>query len=158
LSKSGAHVAGIDQVAIEFEGPFVVGAHQLGDLATGVFAHLGAAMATGVVERPYLAILAAHDGHRVITNLQGEILASLGNLEGMPGEHPILVPDLREILPIDLRIEIELTRQHMARFALLDQANHGFIAVHYYPPDTAKNCNFNRCFAYYAALKNLHRH
>ncbi|MNM57322.1 hypothetical protein D3C81_685200 [compost metagenome] len=136
LVEIRTHVAGIDQVAIQLECPLVVRAHQLGDFTRSVFAHLGTAVATGIVERAHFAVLATHDSHRVVANLQGEILAGLGNLECMAGEDPVLVPDMLKVLAINFRVQIQFPGQYMPRLALFDQANDGFIAIHYYPPAT----------------------
>ncbi|MNJ50108.1 hypothetical protein D3C77_453700 [compost metagenome] len=134
-----AHVAGIDQVAVQLECPLVIRAHQLGHFTRGVLTHFGTSVATGIVECAHFAVLATHNGHRVIANLQGEILAGLGNLERMAGEDPVLVPDLLQVLAVNFRVQIQLSGQYMPWFALLDQANDGFIAIHYYPP--ANRCS-----------------
>ncbi|MDT4866033.1 hypothetical protein FQZ97_1008690 [compost metagenome] len=117
----GAHVAGEQQLAIQVERPFVIGADQLGDLALGFGTDLGAPMPAGIVERPHLAIATAHHRNRIVADLQGQVLAGLLQFECVPGEDPLLVPDLFKILAIDFGVAVNRARQGMTLFALANQ-------------------------------------
>ncbi|MNH06831.1 hypothetical protein D3C79_662100 [compost metagenome] len=118
------HVAGKQQATVEFEGPLVVRANQLGDLALGFGAHLGAAVAAGIVEGTYLAIAATHHRHRVVTHLQGDVLARFFQFESMPGKDPFAMPDLLQILTVYVRVVIGGAWQAVLRFTLLYQAQY----------------------------------
>ncbi|MNS59545.1 hypothetical protein D3C72_925050 [compost metagenome] len=114
------HVPGEKQSAIQLEGPFVVRAYQLGDLAACFRAHLGAAMTTSVVECTNLFICATDDRDRVIADLQRQVLTRLLQLKCVPCEDPTFVPDLFQILPINVWIAIKGTWQRVVRLALRD--------------------------------------
>ncbi|MFP3458017.1 hypothetical protein R0J89_17380, partial [Psychrobacter sp. SIMBA_152] len=55
------------------------------------------------------------------------------NFKSMASEYPIRVPDMFEIGTVHIRVYIEFAGQRMARFALVNQANNGRFAIHYYP-------------------------
>ncbi|MCY1554875.1 hypothetical protein D9M68_914860 [compost metagenome] len=108
----------------------MVRADQLGDLAAVLGADLGAAMPAGVVKGAHLAVAAAYHDHRIVADLQGQVLAGLLQLEGVPGENPFLVPDLLQILAINLGIAVQRRRQGMARLALADQFRDLCFVIH----------------------------
>jgi hypothetical protein len=89
-------------------------------------------MAAGVVEGTHLAVAAAHHRHRVVADLQRQVLARLLQLEGMASEDPLAVPDLLEILAVHVGVAVGQTRQAMALLALTDQVQYGGFLVHCY--------------------------
>ncbi|MNZ99441.1 hypothetical protein D3C78_1187660 [compost metagenome] len=77
-------------------------------------------MAASVVERSNLLVCTAHDSDRVIADLQRQVLTRLLQLKCVPCEDPTFVPDLFQILPINVWIAIKGTWQRVVRLALRD--------------------------------------
>ncbi|MNS93501.1 hypothetical protein D3C72_1276800 [compost metagenome] len=117
----GTHVAGIQQLAVQFECPFMVRAYQLGHFALGFGTDFGAPVAAGIMEGTYYTVLAAHYDNRVFTDLQRQVFARLFHFESVAGEDPFLVPDVLEVLLIEHRVHIGGARQTVLRLALFDQ-------------------------------------
>src|SRR5690606_14100005 len=86
--------AGEQQAAVQFVGPLVVRAHQLGDLALVADAQARATVTADVVEGMDLTFGAADDDDRVVTDLYGDEVALGRNLAGHAGDQPFLVEDL----------------------------------------------------------------
>jgi hypothetical protein len=114
------HVPGEKQSAVQLECPFVVRAHQFGYLTAGFRAHLGTAMTAGVVEGPNLFVCATDDRDGVVADLQRQVLTRLLQLKCVPCEDPAFVPDLFQILSVNVWIAIKGTWQRVVRFALRD--------------------------------------
>lgn len=115
------HVGGEQQFAVQIECPAVIGADQLRALAFGGGADAGAAVAAGVVEGADSAAVVAHDNDRIVANLQGDVFAGVADLETVARKDPGSMPDLLQILLVDVRVVVQLVAQGVARLALPDQ-------------------------------------
>jgi hypothetical protein len=93
-----------------------------------------ATVTAGVMERPNFAVFAAYHCNGIVTDLQSEILPRFGDLEGVAGENPVLVPDLLKILALNAFIAVESARQRVPGFTLCNQVKNAFFIVHCYPP------------------------
>lgn len=103
----GRHVARPEQAAIEFVGPLMVGADQLGQMAVAGLAQHRPAMAAGVVKGADDTVLTAHDQHPGPGNAQADIAARLGQLARRQGEEPLPLEDAFEIGVKDLVVDVE---------------------------------------------------
>ena len=85
------------QRAVELVGPAVIGADQAVGMAGLGVADPGTAVAADIVEGADFAGAVAHDDDGFGPDLIGEVVAGLGDLEGVPGEHPMAVLDMRQV-------------------------------------------------------------
>ncbi|MNZ27448.1 hypothetical protein D3C78_446670 [compost metagenome] len=122
----GAHFgAGEQQAAIQFVGPLVVGADQLGDLALFADAQARATVAADVVEGMDLALGTTDDDDRVVADLQGQVVALGGDLAGHAGDQPLLVEDLLHVDLEQALVVIERLRQGEAVVAFAEHFGRG---------------------------------
>jgi hypothetical protein len=73
------------------------------------------------VECTNLLVCATDDSDRVIADLQRQVLTRLLQLKCVPCEDPAFVPDLFQILPVNVWIAIKGTWQRVVRLALRDK-------------------------------------
>ena len=118
------HLARVKEGAVKVIGPLVIGAHELGRRPAMLLAHPAAAMAAGIVQRIDLAVIAAHDDHRIGADLHGHVIARMGNFAVMADEQPVLVPDMLEVELMKGRIDVEGLVQAVAGFAAAEPGKH----------------------------------
>ncbi|MNC79128.1 hypothetical protein D3C75_1315210 [compost metagenome] len=73
------------------------------------------------MERSNIAILSSYHGYWVIADLQCQILPRLFQLESVTRKDPLTMPNLLEVLAINIRIHIHSTGKSVLWFALLDE-------------------------------------
>ncbi|EKD61392.1 MAG: hypothetical protein ACD_54C00259G0002 [uncultured bacterium] len=129
-NKIRPHVARPQQAAIGFVGPLVVGADQLGRLARGLRANPAATVAAGIVERPQLPVIAAHDHDRISAELQRDIRSGLGQFCGRGGEQPLFIPDMGQVGLMQFRVGVERPRKRPAGALGVQQGNQIVLGGH----------------------------
>ncbi|MNZ89688.1 hypothetical protein D3C78_1086230 [compost metagenome] len=116
----GAHFgAGEQQATVEFVGPLVVVANQLGDLALVAGAQARATVAADVVKRMHHAFGSTNDDDRVLADLQGQVVALGRDLAGHAGDQPLF---LKDFLHVDIKqalVGVKRLRQRERALALL---------------------------------------
>nr|WP_246264251.1 hypothetical protein [Aromatoleum toluvorans] len=131
LVEIAAHVSGEQQFPVEIVSPFVVRANQLGGFPVRLAANPGAAMAAGVVEGADFAVSPAHDGDRIISDLERDIVPGFFEFECMRGKYPFLMPDLLQVITICILIAVKLTGKAMTRLALLQETDGLGLIAHF---------------------------
>ncbi|MCY1299033.1 hypothetical protein D9M70_485470 [compost metagenome] len=122
----GAHFgAGEQQAAVEFVGPLVVWADQFGDFALVADAQARATVAADVVKGVDLTLAATEDDDRVVSHLQGQVIALGGDLAGHAGDQPFLVEDLLHVDLEQALVVVERLRQGEAVVAFAEHFGRG---------------------------------
>lgn len=79
----------------------MIGAYQFGDFALTFLAQHGSAVAAGIVERTvFVAIV--DDDDWVFADLKRDVHPGFRHLERVPREDPVGIPDVGEVVLIDL--------------------------------------------------------
>jgi hypothetical protein len=86
----------------------VIRANHLGYFAMLGLTYFRTTVATSIMEGAHLPIFASYNRDRVITNLQGEVLAWFFKFEGVTGKDPVFMPNLLQILAVYTFVAIKL--------------------------------------------------
>jgi hypothetical protein len=108
------HVTRRTQRAVEPVGPGVVGTDQEFGMAGLRAADARAAVTADIGEAAQHAILAAHDDHRFVGQLEEEIIARLRRLAGMAGAEPMAPQQAIDIAPENVGMAIKGLGQRAA--------------------------------------------
>ena len=130
LVDRAVHVTRADQSSVEIVGPLMIGTYEALHCASGCWAYARTAMPAGIVEGAYRPVEAAHDKDRIVSNLQGEIIAGRRDLAIVAGEQPIPVEDRFKVETVEIRVGVEFLRQASAWVARLQLRQHRIFRVH----------------------------
>src|SRR5690606_18118398 len=84
-----AHITRPEEAAVQFIGPLMIRAHQLGCRPLRGLTDDGAAMTTGIVERADLAVGAADDDDIIVTDLVRHVAPAFLQFAGRNGKEPL---------------------------------------------------------------------
>jgi hypothetical protein len=103
----GRDVLGVREGAGQLIGPVMVSAGDFPRRSLSLAQDPCAAMAAYVVERAHLAVVAANYDHRVLADLDGDVVARLGDFGRGPDVDPAPREDRGDVELEYLRIEVE---------------------------------------------------
>ncbi|MCY1393611.1 hypothetical protein D9M71_85120 [compost metagenome] len=116
----GAHFgAGEQQAAVQFVGPLVVMADQLGHLALVAGAQTRTTVAAHVVEGMHLAFGTTDDDDRVLADLQSQEVALGRDFARHAGDQPFLLEDLLHVDIEQALVAVERLRQRKGALTVL---------------------------------------
>ncbi|MCY1506615.1 hypothetical protein D9M68_408670 [compost metagenome] len=108
----------------------MIGTDELRRRALVLRADAGAAVAAGVVERADRALAIAGDDDRIVADLDGEIVAGPRDFAIVADEQPIPIPDVFQVLPVIVGVDVEGPIEAVAVTPALQLAKHIGLGIH----------------------------
>ena len=116
----GGELRGVDEAAVGGVGPAVVAAHDVADRALRLLDEPGAAVAAHVAEGAHLLVVVAQHQHRGGAELDGDVVAGLGDLRDGADEDPLPLPQQRQVELVQVGVGVRRTGQRPVRLARVE--------------------------------------